>query len=152
MRAWAGAAIGVVVVAGAMAVGFAGARGGGDEDARHRGASPLSTSVPWTLTAAEGPPGTTQDSLVIRTVPQRDLVEGEPRALTTEECADALRRMEAQVTLREPKIAALTPAELPAWQAAVEESRAWFAAGCPLHDVLGYYPSTDGGGFPVIDY
>jgi hypothetical protein len=58
--------------------------------------------------------------------------------------------MESQVVLRQPEIASLTPSDLPAWQAAVAESRAWFDAGCPPHEVLGYYPSTDGRSFPVI--
>jgi hypothetical protein len=148
MTRWASIAVGAVVLGGVVAVAAA-TRGGGTAD-EPPGASAGTTSVAITSTATVAPTATPQDRLIVRTVPQRDLVEGEPRALTPEECAEARPRMEAQAALREPKIASLTPSDLPAWQAAVAESRAWFDAGCPLHGVLGYYPSTDGGSFTVI--
>ena len=72
-----------------------------------------------------------------------------PRQLNPSECTEASRRMDAQAQMLAESIGkqagnqTLMRGQL---SAAVEESRGWFAAGCPKHPVLGYYEAVDGSG------
>ena len=135
MRAWivGGACLGVA----ATAFGGLIASGAGDDPSADR-----------TPTATEIPAATSEPDRLYFVTPGPP--PGDPRPLTAQECIDARPRMEAQVNLRRPKVAALGSAELARFDAAVADSRAWFDAGCPPHETLGYYPWPDGSGAQIV--
>ena len=71
---------------------------------------------------------------------------GKPVPLTAEQCEAAADIVDGMRADRARVAEKIGTAGVAAMDAAIEESAAWVAAGCPPDDVLGYYPNPNGPG------